>query len=198
MESASVVQAAGPIRAWTLRRNHDVGGISGTGVVAHAAELPAGGGRSVAFSRWASESPPPGHDKPVRQTSAWAHITDAMAVHGHGGHTQFVPLPICAGDPVTILILTRHEPRRSAPAIYADSVYAYGVQWPDRRVSLSIMGALSPVHAHFEYLSQAWESAEEWTGWELNGWTLATGAAGLWEGSRIVRPVYVPALNQDV
>ena len=64
-------------RPFWLQRNHDVSGVSGTGIVAHGCLWPDG----TASVRWVGDRP---------STVFWDSIDDALAVHGHGGHTQIV------------------------------------------------------------------------------------------------------------
>jgi hypothetical protein len=65
------------MRRFVLRRDVDVTGVSGTGVVAEGVEF---GDRAVAI-RWLGEHP---------SLVAWANIVDAMTIHGHGGNTTLV------------------------------------------------------------------------------------------------------------
>jgi transcriptional regulator with XRE-family HTH domain len=64
-------------RPFWLQRDHDVSGVSGTGIVAHGCLWPDG----TASVRWTGERP---------STVFWDSIDDAIAVHGHGGHTRIV------------------------------------------------------------------------------------------------------------
>lgn len=64
-------------RPFWLQRNHDVSGVSGTGIVAHGALWPDG----TASVRWVGARP---------STVFWGSMGDAEAVHGHGGHTRIV------------------------------------------------------------------------------------------------------------
>lgn len=64
-------------RPFWLQRDHDVSGVSGTGIVAHGVLWPDG----TASVRWTGERP---------STVFWDSIDDAIAVHGHGGHTRIV------------------------------------------------------------------------------------------------------------
>lgn len=64
-----------PPRRFHLFRNHDVSGISGTGLIAEGAVWSSG---AVAL-HW------PGHP---RATSVWASIHDVIEVHGHEGATE--------------------------------------------------------------------------------------------------------------
>ncbi|MFE5582523.1 hypothetical protein [Kitasatospora sp. NPDC056531] len=70
-------------RLFRLQRDHDVTGISGTGTVAHGVRWPDG----TATIRWTGNRP---------STVQWASIDDAIAIHGHGGHTriEWAPMPI--------------------------------------------------------------------------------------------------------
>lgn len=64
-------------RRFELHRDHDVSGVSGTGVVADGVEWPDG---SVSI-RWRGERP---------SIVFWHSLADAEQVHGHGGATRFV------------------------------------------------------------------------------------------------------------
>ncbi|MEV0445864.1 hypothetical protein AB0I84_12825 [Streptomyces spectabilis] len=64
-------------RLFTLERDHDVTGVSGTGTVADGAVWPDG---SVSI-RWRGDRP---------SIVFWERLEDAVAVHGHGGATRFV------------------------------------------------------------------------------------------------------------
>ncbi|MFI8104731.1 hypothetical protein [Streptomyces sp. NPDC086023] len=64
-------------RRFHLLRHHDVSGVSGTGIVAHGVLWPDG----TASVRWTGERP---------STVTWDRISDAEAVHGHGGATEIV------------------------------------------------------------------------------------------------------------
>lgn len=71
-----------PARRFELHRDHDVSGVSGTGVVAEGVEFSDG---CVAV-RWLP--PEPGHP-----TSVVFHdngIRSVVAIHGHGGATRLV------------------------------------------------------------------------------------------------------------
>ncbi|WP_234365398.1 hypothetical protein [Streptomyces sp. RTd22] len=70
-------QARTGVRVFWLQRDHDVTGISGTGIVADGVEWP---DRSVTI-RWRGPRP---------STVNWASLTDAEAIHGHGGATRIV------------------------------------------------------------------------------------------------------------
>jgi hypothetical protein len=66
-------------RRFVLQRDHDVSGISGTGVVAEGVEFSSG----VVALTWLSEWP----------TSVVFHdrgVESVEAIHGHGGATQIV------------------------------------------------------------------------------------------------------------
>jgi hypothetical protein len=64
-------------RLFTLQRDEDVTGVSGTGTVAHGVQWPDG---TVAM-RWLSNT---------ASTVLWHSIADAIAVHGHDGRTRVV------------------------------------------------------------------------------------------------------------
>ena len=64
-------------RPFWLQRDHDVTGVSGTGIIAHGVLWPDG----TASVRWTGPRP---------STVFWDSVDDAIAVHGHGGHTRIV------------------------------------------------------------------------------------------------------------
>ncbi|MBM0235942.1 hypothetical protein JNW88_00370 [Micromonospora sp. ATA32] len=64
-------------RRFELHRDHDVSGVSGTGVVADGVRWPDG---SVSI-RWRGERP---------SIVFWHSLADAEQVHGHGGATRFM------------------------------------------------------------------------------------------------------------
>ncbi len=64
-------------RRFHLQREHDVTGASGTGRVADGVLWPDG----TATLRWLG---------PRASTVHWDQLADAVAIHGHGGHTHIV------------------------------------------------------------------------------------------------------------
>ena len=66
-----------PHRLFELHRDHDVSGVSGTGVVAEGVEFSDG----TCVVRWRSG---------VGSTGVWHSIKDVEAIHGHGGATRVV------------------------------------------------------------------------------------------------------------
>lgn len=64
-------------RTFQLHRDHDVSGISGTGVVADGHVFPDG----VTVIRWRGER---------QSTVVWPSVEDVEAIHGHGGATRIV------------------------------------------------------------------------------------------------------------
>lgn len=64
-------------RIFSLVRDHDVTGVSGTGSVADGVLWPDG----TVSLRWAGPRP---------STVFWDSLEDAEYVHGHGGHTRIV------------------------------------------------------------------------------------------------------------
>lgn len=64
-------------RRFALHRDHDVSGVSGTGIVAYGVEFPDG----HVVTRWNAD---------IAQTCCWASIGDVEHVHGHGGATRIV------------------------------------------------------------------------------------------------------------
>ena len=65
------------MRRFQLQRDHDVSGISGTGIVADGVEFPDG----TTVIRWRGER---------QSTVVWPSIEDVEAIHGHGGATRIV------------------------------------------------------------------------------------------------------------
>jgi hypothetical protein len=65
------------MRRFLMRRNVDVNGISGTGLVAMGVVFEDG----PTVIRWRGQRP---------STVVWNSFEDAMAVHGHNGATEFV------------------------------------------------------------------------------------------------------------
>lgn len=65
------------MKIFSLHRDEDVSGISGTGTVADGVVFPDG---SVAL-RWRGDR---------RSTVLWSSIEDVEAIHGHGGRTRIV------------------------------------------------------------------------------------------------------------
>ncbi|MFJ4189402.1 hypothetical protein [Kitasatospora sp. NPDC089509] len=75
-----------PPTPYVLLRDVDVSGISGTGVVAEGAIFSAAAG-STGVTRWRGER---------GSTVAWDHARDIEPIHGHGGATRVVLLPVPA------------------------------------------------------------------------------------------------------
>ena len=65
------------MRRFQLHRDHDVTGISGTGLVAEGAAFSDGG----AVVRWLTGT---------RSTVVWDDVEDVHKIHGHGGATRIV------------------------------------------------------------------------------------------------------------
>lgn len=65
------------MRRFNLQRYVDDTGVSGTGVVAEGVQF----GDGTVVIRWLGDRP---------SSVFWASIADAMAVHGHGGHTKLM------------------------------------------------------------------------------------------------------------
>lgn len=65
------------MRLFELHRDHDVSGVSGTGVVAEGVQFSDG----TCVVRWRTD---------IGSTVVWHSITDVEAVHGHGGATRVV------------------------------------------------------------------------------------------------------------
>ncbi|MGW4803088.1 hypothetical protein [Kitasatospora sp. NPDC004272] len=66
-----------PTRVFTLQRDHDITGISGTGTVAHGVQWPDG----TVTLRWTGPRP---------STVHWNSIDDVIAINGHGGATRII------------------------------------------------------------------------------------------------------------
>lgn len=64
-------------RRFALLRDHDVSGVSGTGVVAFGVQFPDG----RCSTRWNSAR---------AQTCSWDDVNDVEIIHGHGGDTRLV------------------------------------------------------------------------------------------------------------
>lgn len=64
-------------RVFTLQRDHDITGISGTGPVAHGVQWPDG----TVTIRWTGPRP---------STVNWNSIDDVIAINGHGGTTRII------------------------------------------------------------------------------------------------------------
>lgn len=67
------------MRTFHLVREHDVSGVSGTGVVAEGVEF----GDGSAVIRWCTENKP-------RSTVVYDNIDDILSIHGHLGLTQII------------------------------------------------------------------------------------------------------------
>jgi hypothetical protein len=65
------------MKTFTLYREKDVSGVSGTGSVAEGVQFTDG----VVVLRWNGEH---------ASTVVWHSIEDALAIHGHGGLTRVV------------------------------------------------------------------------------------------------------------
>lgn len=65
------------MRTFTLRRDTDVTGVSGTGDVAEGVQFSDG----VVVIRWRGVH---------ASTVTWASIDSALAIHGHDGKTQII------------------------------------------------------------------------------------------------------------
>jgi hypothetical protein len=65
------------MRRFKLVRDHDVTGVSGTGIVVLGAQFPSG----KVVLQWQGEHP---------SLVIWDSIEDAMAIHGHDGATRLV------------------------------------------------------------------------------------------------------------
>lgn len=71
------------MNTFLLRRDKDVSGVSGTGIVAQACEFDNG---MVAVSFISGD---------VRSVSVYSSLADAKIIHGHNGDTEFIKI-----DPV--------------------------------------------------------------------------------------------------
>lgn len=65
------------MRRFELHRDHDVSGVSGTGVVGYGVQFADG----TVVTRW---------NAAIAQTCVWTSIADVEHVHGHGGATRIV------------------------------------------------------------------------------------------------------------
>lgn len=65
------------MQTFTLERDTDVSGVSGTGTVADGVVFPDG----VAVIRWRGDR---------QSTVVWPSIEDVEAIHGHNGATRIV------------------------------------------------------------------------------------------------------------
>ncbi|MFD4394681.1 hypothetical protein [Kitasatospora sp. NPDC058478] len=74
-------------RLFTLQRDTDITGISGTGTIAHGVQWPDG----AVTIRWTGDRP---------STVQWTGIDDVIAINGHGGHTRVIwdDAPGATGD----------------------------------------------------------------------------------------------------
>lgn len=71
------------MRRFQLVRNHDVSGISGTGIVADGVQFPDG----TVVIRWRGER---------QSTVVWPGIEDVEAIHGHSGATVIDWVDACS------------------------------------------------------------------------------------------------------
>lgn len=69
------------MRIFTLERDQDVSGVSGTGTVAEGVEFTDG----TVVMRWLSQ---------IRSTVLYSSIDEVRVIHGHGGLTRVVYEPI--------------------------------------------------------------------------------------------------------
>ncbi len=69
---------------FVLRRDRDVTGVSGTGVVADGVLFPAAG-KSIAVVRWRGER---------GSTVVWDNLTHLREIHGHDGATRIEVVPV--------------------------------------------------------------------------------------------------------
>ncbi|MFI6447844.1 hypothetical protein [Kitasatospora sp. NPDC050543] len=81
-----------PPTPYVLRRDVDVSGVSGTGTVAEGCYFSTAAG-SAAVTRWRGE---------WGSTVAWDRAKGVEAVHGHGGATRIVEVPV----PAMVVALT--------------------------------------------------------------------------------------------
>lgn len=75
------------MKRFELHRDHDVSGVSGTGIVAEGVEFTDG----ASVIRWYGDHP---------STVVWASVDAAMAIHGHNGSTRLVWLDDADGPPL--------------------------------------------------------------------------------------------------
>ncbi|QBI53462.1 hypothetical protein [Streptomonospora litoralis] len=86
-------------RRFALQRDHDVTGVSGTGIVADGICWPDG----TAAVRWRGDRP---------STVHWDHGMDSVeTIHGHGGHTRIRWLDSDPGtDEIAVVPLPAEDP----------------------------------------------------------------------------------------
>lgn len=85
-----------------LRRNEDVTGVSGTGIVADGAWFPAaGGGKAVV--RWRGDR---------GSTVVWDNVNHVQDIHGHDGRTkvEFTPVGDLVAALKAVMAIGRAEP----------------------------------------------------------------------------------------
>lgn len=115
---------------YELRRERDVTGVSGTGVVAAGVIFPLDGG---AVYRWCSARPPANYPRRVQQAGVFDSIAEVLAVHGHDGatvlHTRDATEPVADTD-----FWTDHRSRPETFAVVdADAdVLTWGAWYADR------------------------------------------------------------------
>ncbi|MFI9200195.1 hypothetical protein [Streptomyces sp. NPDC053048] len=145
---------------FVLQRDHDISGVSGTGIVADGIVWPDG----TVSVRWRGPHP---------STVAWDRLEDAMAVHGHAGATRIIwadpedtrpdtPLPLSGSCPTCTDVLpgddepdslrTPPDPIRRQ---YADAIRA--AQWapPDHRTEAITDAVLAVRDRAMEVLTAA-------------------------------------------
>lgn len=97
------------MRRFTLVRDEDVSGVSGTGVVAEGVEFTNG----KVVVRWLSER---------ASTVVWDTLADAEAIHGHGGKTKVVWLDNT--DNTSIVLSGYQRTQKLINALYTIAHYA--------------------------------------------------------------------------
>lgn len=75
--NGGIVNAEHRVRRFALAREHDVSGVSGTGIVAEGVCFTDG----TCVVHWYGER---------RSTVVWSSIEDVEAIHGHGGASRIL------------------------------------------------------------------------------------------------------------
>ncbi|MEC4016040.1 hypothetical protein [Streptomyces sp. H27-D2] len=120
---------------FTLRRDEDVTGVSGTGVVADGVLFPAAG-RGVCVVRWRGER---------GSTVVWDHLGHVKDIHGHDGRTVIEVVPV--GELIAALrAVAAIEP--ATRERYGDTEAVDG--WNDAlgEVHCAIADAIEDLHGH--------------------------------------------------
>lgn len=133
----TLTPAASP---FVLRRNHDVTGVSGTGIVADGVLFPAAGG-SKAVVRWRGER---------GSTVVWDNLRHVQEIHGHDGATVVKLIPV---DELIRALKTvaAIEPAVDLPLAEADDFdHGQVAGWNEAlaEVRQAITDAIEALHGH--------------------------------------------------